>query len=107
MKTTLPRFEGTLPSGAVLKLSGGTEDRVGALALGEEVYIVCKGTVTGITHQNVKDVFTRLHTVQPSALVLLERSDGERMLTEGQLLADERFGVDNLFKGDGEGEGKD
>lgn len=106
MKTQLPRFEGKVPSAGAMKMNGTTEDRVGCLAYGEEVYFIGKGTVSGIDHTDVKDVFTRVHKVSPSALVLIDRKDGEKMLTEAQMLADERFDVASLFNGD-EGKGAD
>ena len=98
MKTQLPLFEGKEPRVATMKVSGATEDRVGCLALEEEVYFVGKGTVAGVSHQDVKHQFTRVHKVTPSAIVIIERGDGERMLNEAQMMADERFGVQNLFQ---------
>lgn len=97
MKVQLPKFEGRTPATAALKMAGVTESRVGSLAIDEEVFLVVKATVTGVRHKDVKEVFTRLHEVRPSAMVLVDREMGERILDEAQMLADERFGVQNLF----------
>lgn len=81
-----------------MKLAGSVSDRVGSLDMGEHVFVIVKGTVAGITHGDVKDVFTRTHKVTASALVILDPEDGRRMLDEAQMIADERFGIENLFR---------
>lgn len=97
MNIKLPAFEGRVPAAALVKLTGGADDRVGALNIGEEVFFVVKATVVGVTHGDVKDTFTRQHKVQATRLVLVEREDGERILAEATAMADDRFGVANLF----------
>lgn len=102
MKTKVPRFEGREVTTARIKVNGATDDRVGALAQDEEVFFIVKGTVSGISHEDVKNVYTRVHKVTPASIVIIERKDGERILTEAQMLADERFGLETLFNGQGE-----
>lgn len=98
MNNQLGTFEGRKVESSALKLSGSVADRIGHLDLEEQVFIIVKGTVAGVLHGDVKDVFTRTHKVSASALVILDPGDGERMLDEAQMIADERFGVENLFR---------
>jgi hypothetical protein len=105
MKTQLPKIEGQPVHGAILKVSGQISEYVGALAKGEDVYFVGRGPVGALTFKDVDGALVRLHVVKASSLVVLERKDGERMLTEGAMLSDERFGIQTLFnEGDGESE---
>lgn len=97
MHKKLGIFEGKLVEVAELKITGGSDDRVGTLDYGEQIFFVGKATVSKITHEDKKTGFSRIHTATASAMVLLEKEDGERMLGEGQMLADERFGIANLF----------
>jgi hypothetical protein len=97
MKTNLPKLEGQAVQGAALKVSGKIAERVGALTKGEVVYFVGCGPVGALSFQDVDGVLTRVHVVKASALVVVEREDGERMLTESAMLADERFGIQTLF----------
>lgn len=99
MKTTLPKFEGQQVQAARLKLSGHSDERVGALASEEDVYLIVRGVVAHIDHGNVGDVFTRTHTVRATAAILMSADQGARILDEAAMLADERFGVQNLFGG--------
>lgn len=94
----LGSFEGRKVDAGAMKLSGSTSDRVGHLEMGEQIFLVVKGTVAGILHSDVKDIFTRTHKIAASALVILEPEVGRRMLDEGQMIADERFGIENLFR---------
>lgn len=109
MKTDLPRFEGRNVQVGSLRLTGKVHERVGALAKDEEVFLIVKGTVTEITHGDIRvngaDLYGRKHTVKASALVLIERDQGGRMLDEATMLAGERFGVVDLFHQDGDGDG--
>lgn len=102
MDTKLPRFEGRDVEGATLKLSGKAESRVGALGDQEAVFLIVKGHVSKISHGdatvNGATVFVREHTVKASELVILDPDDGERMLSEGAMLADEKFGLMGLFQ---------
>jgi hypothetical protein len=101
MKTALPKFEGRQVLAGSLRLTGKTRDKVGALALDEQVFLIVRGTVSQVAHSEVSidgaTVFARVHTVKADALMLLERDAGEKMLDEATMLADERFGVVNLF----------
>ena len=101
MKTSLPRFENRTPSAAAIALSGKAHDRVGALAYDEEVFLIVRARVTFVAHGDTRvngaDVFTRKHTLKADAVELLEADEGKRMLAEAEMLADERFGVPNLF----------
>jgi hypothetical protein len=98
MKTKLGNFEGRKVEAGALKLGGTVSDRVGHLELDEPVFMIIKGTVSNVSHGDVKETFTRLHKVRASAMVILEAEDGERMLDEAQMIADDRFGVENLFR---------
>lgn len=105
MKTALPKFEGQQVKAARLKLAGRSDERVGALALDEEVYLIVRGVVRKVTHGDETGIFTRTHEVKASAAILLDRDQGARILDEAAMLADERFGIRNLFNDDGnEGE---
>ena len=101
MKTTLPRFENRTPAAATLALSGKATANVGALAYGEEVFLIVRANVTLVGHGEARvngaDVFARKHTLKADACQLLDADEGKRMLAEAEMLADERFGVPNLF----------
>lgn len=101
MKTNLPKFEGRQVLAGTLRVTGRTREHVGALALDEQVFLIVRGTVSQVAHSEVSidgaDVFARVHTVKADALQLVDRAAGERMLDEATALADERFGVVNLF----------
>jgi hypothetical protein len=104
MKTELPRFEGRKVQAATLRLTGKTRDRVGALSLDEEVFLIVRGTVSQIAHTDVveggADAFTRVHTLKASDIVLIEADQGAKMLDEAVMMAGERFGVRDLFHQD-------
>lgn len=97
MNKKLGIFEGRPVEATELKVSGGSDDRVGTLDYGEQIFFIGKATVSKITHEDKKTGFSRIHTATASAMVLLEKKDGEQMLSEAQMLADERFGIANLF----------
>ncbi len=97
MNTKLGKFEGRVVGGSLLKVTGTIDNRVGALGQDEEVYVVAKVTVARITHGDVSEVYTRQHTGKAGQMVIIEPEVGERWLTEAQMLADERFGIANLF----------
>lgn len=99
MKTQLGTFEGRPIDVGALKLTGSASERVGKLDMGEEVYVICRAIVGRIEHGKSKDGFVRVHKADAVAMALIERDDGERMLSEGQALADERFGLAGLFGG--------
>jgi len=105
MQTKLPMFEGREVRAAALKLTGKSDDAVGALDSGEEVFLIVRGTVEKISHEDAKvgdaRLFARVHTVKADRVVLVTADDGERMLEEGLMLSDDRFGVANLFTGPG------
>jgi len=93
-------FEGARPETASLRLTGKSEERVGALAHGELVYLLVKANVAKVTHgYDADDLLVREHTLKASNVIILDAKDGARLLTEGQMLADERFGVPSLFAG--------
>jgi hypothetical protein len=97
MKTQLPKFEGRGVQAATLKLTGRSDERVGSLALDEEVYLIIRGVVRKIAHSDDSGIFTRSHEVKASVAIIIERDQGERILDEAAMLADERFGIQNLF----------
>lgn len=100
METALGSFEGRKIDIGAIKLTGSATERVGKLALGEEVYVVGRAVVSRIEHGETKDGFVRVHKAEVVSLALIEPEDGKRMLAEGQRLADERFGVVSLFRHD-------
>lgn len=106
MKAKLPRFEGETPQMAMVKLSGRADDRIGALARNEECFWVIKGVVANVDHGDHGGVLARIHKVKAVAMFYLEAAQGERILTEAALLADERFGIRDLFHQDPPEEGQ-
>ena len=104
-------FEGRKVSGSQLKLTGSTDGKLGSLDYDEEVYLFVKGRVKKITHGDVTiggtATFSRLHTVGAISIYVVEPEQGERMLDEAAMMADERFGIGSLFGGAGESAGDD
>ena len=100
MKTRLPKFEGIPVEAATLRVAGALGERVGALASGEEVFIVLRAVVTDVTHGVHADVMTRQHKATTVVAALLEPEQGARLLEEALVLADERFGIRDLFHTD-------
>jgi hypothetical protein len=101
----LPQFEGRQPLGAQVRLTGSSDQHVGALEMDETVYFVVKGHVTRISHQDGKisgaEVFVRNHTVKASQVILLDPNDGERMLDEAAMLSEDAFSLNQMFKAAG------
>lgn len=97
MKTKLPRFEGETPATAVVKLSGRADDRVGALARNEECFFVIKAVIANVDHGDHGGALARIHKAKVVAMFYLEADQGARLLEEAALLADERFGIRDLF----------
>ena len=101
MKTTLPRFEGRPVQVGTIRLTGRTHDRVGCLAHDEEVFLIVRARVADVGHGDARvngaDLFARKHILKADAVSIVEAKDGARMLEEAIALADERFGVPNLF----------
>ena len=101
MKTSLPRFENRTPAAATLALTGKANANVGALSYGEEVFLIVRASVTLVGHGEARvngaDVFARKHTLKADACQLLDADEGKTMLAEAEMMADERFGVPNLF----------
>ena len=98
MEEQLGAFEGEPVQASVIRLTGSSGDRVGHLDRGEEVYFVGKARISGISHHDVREVFTRDHAAPVISLLLIRREDGARMLDEAEALADDRFGVSALFR---------
>lgn len=101
MKPHLPKFEGREVDASSLKISGSTEDHVGALHQEEVVYTVTKAVVSGVDHRFVKDIYTRAHKATPVAMVVVDEATGEKMLEQAYEAAEARFGVKGLFAGQG------
>ena len=101
MDTELPRFEGRIVDAASLKLTGKATERVGALRDEEEVFLIVRGRVSKVSHGeatvNGADVYLREHTVKADRMTIIDPDDGERMLSEATMLADEAFGLAGLF----------
>ena len=58
MNKALGSFEGRVVDVAELKISGGSDDRVGTLTHGEQIYFVGKATISKISHEE-KSLATR------------------------------------------------
>ena len=86
---------------ATLKVAGSLAERVGALATGEELFVILRAVVTDVGHGIHADVMTRQHKAATVLAVLLEPEQGARLLEEALVLADERFGIRDLFHTDG------
>lgn len=103
MKTTMPKFEGRAVQMGALKLTGKADERIGSLDYDEEVYLLVRARVSKVSHEEVTKqgatFFARLHTANARSVVIVDPADGERMLDEAAMLADERFGVQSLFGG--------
>ncbi len=80
-----------------LRVSGKTEERVGALDVGEEVFLIVRGYVSGVNHESTDIGLERRHSVKTEEIVIIQRQDGQRLLGEAQALSDERFGLQNIF----------
>ena len=100
MKTRLPKFEGVPVEAATLKVAGSLAERVGALATGEELFVILRAVVTDVGHGIHAEVMTRQHKAATVVAVLLEPEQGARLLEEALVLADERFGIRDLFHTD-------
>lgn len=97
MKTQLPKFEGEQPKAARLKISGRSDERVGAMARNEEFYIVARCAVAKIIHGDDGGVLTRTHDAKAAVIVVIDRATGARLLDEAVMLANDRFGIRDLF----------
>lgn len=101
MDTQLGLFEGRSVQACTLKLTGSTHERIGKMVLDEEIFIVCKARVEKISHGDEKvartDQFTRGHKAAITAMFVVDRGQGEAMLSEAAMLADEAFGIESMF----------
>ena len=100
MKTRLPKFEGVSVEAATLRVNGSIDERVGSLASGEELFVILRAVVVDVAHGIRAEVMTRQHKARTVNAVLLEPDQGARLLEEALVLADERFGIRDLFHTD-------
>jgi hypothetical protein len=100
MNTQLPFFEGHEVSSATLAITGKLDANVGSFNMDEEVYLIVRGCVSDISHGKKKGAILRKQKLESIAMVILDKEAGERMITEAAILADEKFGVSNLFSND-------
>ncbi len=111
METQLGTFEGRRVQASKLMLNGSTTDRIGHMDLDEEIYLVVKARVASISHGETKvhktDLFTRTQQGKIEQMFVVDRDEGEAMLSDAAQKADERFGVKNLFSGDDEDDERD
>jgi hypothetical protein len=82
MQTKLPSFEKNPVLAADLRITGKLEDRVGALNVGEEVFMVVRGAVLGVGHLQTDEGIIRTHTVRATDLILISADEGLQMLAE-------------------------
>lgn len=101
MEAKLPHFEGRKVEESALRLTGKADGQVGSLAVEEEVFLLVRASCSAVSHQDVTvggaTLFTRVHKLAATRLVLLPPADGQRMMDKGLMLADERFGLQGLF----------
>jgi hypothetical protein len=101
MDTSLGKFEGHKVEAARLSLTKAQTTQVGKIADGELVYFMGMAKVSKISHGRITigngELYARLQEGGVSRLVVLDAADGERMLDEAIMLADEKFGVRDLF----------
>lgn len=69
---------------------------------GREVFVILRAVVTDVGHGLHKEVMTRQHKAATVIAALLEPDQGGRLLEEALVLADERFGIRDLFHTDGD-----
>jgi hypothetical protein len=98
MKSHPPAFEGLDIAATSLKLTGKTGVRVGALDMGEPVYLMVKAYITRIGHADEGGLFTRSHDAKTADIAIVDADTGARMLDEALALSDERFGIRSLFR---------
>ena len=103
MKTRLPKFEGVPVEASTLRVSGAIDERIGALASGEELFVIMRAVVVDVAHGIHGELMTRQHKARTVTAVLLEPDQGARLLEEALVLADERFGIRDLFHTDADG----
>lgn len=60
----LPLFEGQTVHGAQLKLTGTAGGSHQPHAIGDELYVICRGTVIGVDHTDKDDLLVRVHKVK-------------------------------------------
>lgn len=97
MKTTLPLFESAPVAASTLRLAGKSEERVGSMDVGEEVFLVVKAYVSGVGHETTEIGLERRHTIKAEEIILISREDGARFLDEAHALSDDRFGLQHMF----------
>lgn len=100
MKTRIQKFEGAPVDGATLKVTGALGERVGQLARGEEVFVILRAVVTDVNHGIRGELLLRQHKAATVVAAMLEPDQGARLLEEALTLADERFGIRDLFHTD-------
>ena len=83
-----------------MRVNGNVDERIGALASGEELFVILRAVVTDVAHGIRGEVMTRQHKAKTVTAVLLEADQGARLLEEALVLADERFGIRDLFHTD-------
>ena len=99
MTKKLKPFEGHAVQASVLKLSGGTSEKIGSLDQDEVVYFVGCASVGAIEHgYQAKGTYTRTHKANVIQLFVIDAEDGQRMLVEAKALSDDRFGIQQLFR---------
>ena len=97
MRTKLPKFDGITVEASTLRATAHLSDRVGALRSGEEVFLILRAIVTDVTHHPNAEAMCRVHKAATLTAAMLEPAQGARLLEEALELADERFGIRNLF----------
>lgn len=107
MDTQLGLFEGHAVQAATLNLTGKTHERIGKMDIDEEIFLVVKARVEKVSHGDEKiaktDLFTRGHKAAITSMFVVNRDQGERMLNEAAMMADEAFGIESLFATGGGG----
>jgi hypothetical protein len=102
--TKLGEFEGREVEASQLSLTSAKTTQCGKLADGEVFYAIVMGKVDdighGLTTIGKGKLYTRKQAGGVTRMVLVDPADGQRMLDEAVMLADEKFGVRDLFHQD-------
>lgn len=114
MQTELPSFEDRDVQAAVARFSGKVTERVGAMHDGEFAILIAKVRVNKIQHADFKpktganspSLYSRIHDMGVTKSVIITEAEGGRLLEEALTMADEKFGISNLFAGIEKGTGE-
>ena len=81
----LPLFDGRVPAGTEMRVSGTSGSPTRAITLGERVAVLISGHVRDVQHPETTDsdgwtTMTRKHVVKAETVYLLEKEEGDGLL---------------------------